>query len=506
MNLAMLIEDSARMFAQKKAMVFNKKVYKYRSLNETINRYANLFLEKYRIQKGKHVGILLNNSPEYIILSLAVIKTGATIIPINRFLTAREIKFIVDESDMAYLISSSDFKESFQVLSSCEKLNKILSADITATGEKIDSIPTDVNCYSSENLNLKISENDPAIIIFTSGTTGYPKGAMLSHKNLISNVLSCTEAIKVTHKDNLLLALPMFHSFTFTVCILMPLAKGAAIIGLPSIKPFSLVLKSILLNRITIFICIPKVYDIISEKRIPFFLKPFIKIRLCISGSAPLSAKTLERFKKNIRLPLLEGYGLSETSPVVSVNPIFGEQKPGSVGLPVKGVKVKIFDDNQNEVQLGESGEIAVKGDNVMLGYYKKPQETSETIKNGWLLTGDIGKLDEDGYIYILDRKKDMILMQGMNIYPREIEEVILSHHCVEEAAVVGIKEENHGEIPIAFIVVKEGFKVTNRELAKFCKERLASYKCPRKYMFLDKLPRSSVGKILKKDLMDILD
>jgi len=506
MNLACLIENSARDFARKKAMVFDKKIYRYKGLNETINRYARLLLEKFEIKKGAHIGILLNNSPEYIILSLAVIKTGATLIPINRFLSAREINYIIKDSDMSFLISSSEFKNHFSELVTCPDLKNILLTDIPVTCEKTSLIPSDIGSFSSENLNANISENDPAIIIFTSGTTGYPKGAMLSHKNLVSNVLSCTQAINVTNKDRLLLALPMFHSFTFTVCILMPLAKGATIIGLPSIKPFSLVLKSILLNRITIFICIPKVYDIISEKKLPFFLRPFINIRLCISGSAPLSATTLQKFKKNIKLPLLEGYGLSETSPVVSVNPIFGEQKPGSVGLPVKGVEVKIFDDNLNELPLGESGEIAVKGDNVMIGYYKKPADTAEVLKNGWLLTGDIGKLDEDGYIYILDRKKDMILMQGMNIYPREIEEAILCHPYVEETAVVGIKDENHGEIPIAFIVLKEGRKLTNKEIAKFCREKLAAYKCPRKYLFLDKLPRSSVGKVLKKDLINILD
>ena len=377
--------------------------------------------------------------------------------------------------------------------------------DENSVKEKTTSTIHKTSDFSEKNLDIKINDSDTAVIVYTSGTTGYPKGAMLSHNNLIANVKSCSSFIKVVKKDKFLLALPMFHSFTFTACILMPLANGASIIALFSIQPFKEVLKNILLHGVTVFIGIPKLYDILSEKKVPWFIKIFLRIRTCISGSAPLSGQTLENFKKNIKLTLLEGYGLSEAAPVVAVNPLFGVQKAGSVGIPVPGVKVKIVDKDMNELPVGQPGEILVKGKNVMLGYYNKPEETKEIIIDGWLRTGDIGKLDKEGYIYIVDREKNMILSQGMNIYPREIEETILMHNAVEETAVIGIQDDKLNEIPIAFIVIKPNQSLGRKEILDFCKERLARYKCPRKFIFLEKLPRSGVGKILKNELLDIV-
>ncbi len=502
MIIPYLIENSARMFPKRKALIFEETSFTYKNLNEAINRHARYLIKEYNINKDDTVGILLNNSPEYVIYAFAIIKTGATLVPINNFLTSREIGYIVDDCRISYLVSSSEFESHFEkLLKKCDKLKKILSVNKTYTHSQIDH--PDINKkLSGENINVNIDENDVAVIIYTSGTTGYPKGAMLSHKNLVSNSTTCAEEISVSKKDRILLFLPMFHSFTFTVCMLLPLTKGACVIALPSVKPFARVLKKILLNRISIFVGIPKIYDILSEKKIPFWLKPIIKLRVCISGSAPLSSETIERFKKNIRLTLIEGYGLSEASPVVSLNPLYGIQKTGSVGLPIANVKVRIVDENMRDLPQEEVGEIAVQGDNVMLGYYNKPIDTKETIRDNWLLTGDLGKIDEDGYLYIVDRKKNMILVQGMNVYPREIEEIIISHPAVEEIAVIGINDKNRGEIPIAFVVKKIGYDVKTKEISTYCRERLALYKCPRKINFLDKLPRSATGKILKKDLL----
>ena len=502
MIIPYLIENSARMFPKRKALIFEDTPFTYKNLNETINRHARYLIKEYNINKDDTVGILLNNSPEYVIYAFAIIKTGATLVPINNFLTSREIGYIVDDCRISYLVSSSEFESHFEkLLKKCDKLKKILSINNTYTHLQIDN--PDINKkLSGENISVNIDENDTAVIIYTSGTTGYPKGAMLSHKNLVSNSTTCAEEINVSKKDRLLLFLPMFHSFTFTVCMLLPLTKGACIVALPSVKPFSRVLKKILLNRVSIFVGIPKIYDILSEKKIPFWLKPLIKLRVCISGSAPLSAETITQFNKNVRLTLIEGYGLSEASPVVSLNPLYGIQKTGSVGLPIANVKIRIVDENMRDLPQGEVGEIAVQGDNVMLGYYNKPVDTKETIRDNWLLTGDLGKIDEDGYLYIVDRKKNMILVQGMNVYPREIEEIIISHPAVEEIAVIGINDKNRGEIPIAFVVKKMGYDLKSKEISTYCRERLALYKCPRKINFLDKLPRSATGKILKKDLL----
>jgi len=498
-----LIENSARIFPKRKALIFEDTPFRYKNLNETINRHARYLIKEYNIKKDDTVGILLNNSPEYIVYAFAVIKTGAILVPINNFLTVREIGYIIDDCRISYLVSSSEFESHFEkLLTKCGKLKKILSVNNTPPHAQIDHPNISKENFSGENINANIDKNDAAVIIYTSGTTGYPKGAMLSHKNLVNNCTTCVEEINVSKKDRILLFLPMFHSFTFTVCMLLPLSRGACIVALPSVKPFSKVLKKILLNRVSIFIGIPKIYDILSTKKIPFWLKPLINLRLCISGSAPLSIDTIEQFKKNIGLILIEGYGLSEASPVVSLNPLYGVQKAGSVGLPIANVKVRIVDENMHDLPQGEVGELAVQGDNVMLGYYNKPVDTKETIKDNWLLTGDLGKIDEDGYLYIVDRKKNMILVQGMNVYPREIEEIIMSHPAVEETAVIGIDDKKHGEIPIAFIVIKPGYDVKSKEISTYCRERLAPYKCPRKINFLDKLPRSATGKILKKDLV----
>ncbi len=507
MNIANMLEDNARSFPKRKALIFLDKTYSYEKLNSKANQYANLFREIYQIDSGNKIGILLNNCPEYIFSIFGALKTGATIVPINRFLTATEIEYIINDCGISHLISADDFTDYFMhLLDKCKSLKKIVVVEHeNHKHNKIDTIEKFVSGFSSENPGLCIDSGSTAVIIYTSGTTGFPKGAMLSHKNILSNAQSCTQVINVTKRDRLLLALPMFHSFTFTVCIMMTLYKGATIVGLPSIKPFSTVLKAIILHRITLFIGIPKIYEILSERTIPFFIRPFIRIRACISGSAPLSLTTLKNFNKNIRIPLLEGYGLSESSPVVSVNPLYGERKAGSVGLPVPGVEVRIVDDNLQPVPIGESGEICVKGDNVMTGYYNHKEQTDEVLNDGWLRTGDIGKIDEDGYVYILDRKKDMILMQGMNIYPREIEEAILAHPAVEEAAVIGVHDNKHGEVPVAFIVKKETAELERKHILHFLRNRIAAYKCPRKIVFIDKLPRSGLGKILKKELLDII-
>ena len=507
MTISNLLENSAKIHSRRKALIFNKKVYTYKKLNALSNQFARLYHTKYNFTKKTTVGILLNNCPQYIINIFSIIKTGAVLIPVNRFLTAREIQYIISDCNISYLISSTDFNGHFENLQkNCSSLKKILLVDEpNSIKEKNTSTINQIDSFSEKNLNTAIDDNDIAVIIYTSGTTGYPKGAMLSHKNLLANVKSCSTLVRVVKSDRLLLALPMFHSFTFTVCVLMPIANGACIIGLSSIQPFKDVLRNILFHRVTIFIGIPKIYDILSEKTIPWYIKIILKIRVCFSGSAPLCAQTLNNFKQNIKLILLEGYGLSEASPVVAVNPPFGEQKAGSVGLPIQGVKIKIVDDKMNELPIGQAGEILVKGDNVMLGYYNKPKATEETMRNGWLKTGDIGKLDNEGYLYIVDRQKNMILSQGMNIYPREIEEAILRNNSVAETAVIGINDKKHGETAVAFIVLKENKTLTKKELQNFCKEHLARYKCPRKFIFLEKLPRSGIGKILKKDLLDVI-
>ena len=266
---------------------------------------------------------------------------------------------------------------------------------------------------------------DLAVIIYTSGTTGRSKGAMLTHANFAGNVKSCIEALEETPRDRMTLLLPMFHSFMLTVCIFTPLSMGAGIVLIKSVQPFKLALREMIRRRATVFVGIPQIFQALAQAPIPFWVHWVLRIRIAVSGAAPLPRETLDVFARKFRFPLLEGYGLSEASPVVSFNPIRGVRKAGSVGLPLPDIEVEIFDEADQPLPIDQVGEIVVRGPNVMQGYYNQPDETKSALRGGWLHTGDMGKKDADGYIYIVDRRKEMFLVRGMNVYPREIEEVI---------------------------------------------------------------------------------
>jgi long-chain acyl-CoA synthetase len=339
-----------------------------------------------------------------------------------------------------------------------------------------------------------------AVIIYTSGTTGRPKGAMLSNWNLVNNVTSSMKALEVFPKDRFILFLPLFHSFTATVCMLLPFYIGCPVILLEGVNRKD-IRHAIGRYRVTIFVAVPALYNIMSQAKISFLARWLNPIRLYISGGAPLSVEVLGRFEKVFRRPLLEGYGLSEASPVVSVNPLTGERKAGSVGLPLPGVEVKVVNGEERELPPGKVGEVIVQGDNVMSGYYNQPEASAQTVRGGWLFTGDMGRIDEDGYIYIVDRKKDMLIVRGCNVYPREVEEVLYSHPKVAEAAVVGIIDRHRGEVPKAYIVLKEGMQADEKEIKRYCMERLARFKVPRVVEFRDSLPMTPTGKVLKREL-----
>jgi long-chain acyl-CoA synthetase len=358
---------------------------------------------------------------------------------------------------------------------------------------------------STENIKADVTDEDLAVFIYTSGTTGHPKGAMLTHKSLISNAQDGSQAIEIVSQDKFLLFLPMFHSFTFTVCVLIPILKGSTIVLIGSVRALDEIKKAILFDRITTFIGVPAVYNVIASKPTTTatkITKHISAIKFFISGSAPLPAPVIGKIEEKFGSPLIEGYGLSEASPVVAVNPRFGVRKVGSVGPPIPNVQVKIVDAELNELPVGETGELAVKGPNVMKGYYNLPEATEQAlVEDGWLLTGDIARLDEDGYIYIVDRKKDMLLVRGINVYPREIEEALYTHPSIAECAVIGVPDESKGEVPKAFIVVREGETLTERDVRAFCKKHLAAYKIPKHFEFRPSLPKSATQKIMKRSL-----
>ena len=461
-------------------------------------------LKSLGVKKGDRVAMLLNNSVEFVTAYFAVICLGAEIVPLNTFLRAEEVNYILNDCKAKIFITSPDF----DVLLKDMDLKLVPSVErLISTGriEKEHILFSEVGINGPDPGNAA-GEDDTAVIIYTSGTTGFPKGAMLTNKNLFSNVEASCEAIKIMEKDRFIVFLPMFHAFTFTVCVLIPVYKACYVRIMKSVQPFSNIIKSLVFDRITMFVAIPPVFNVLAGKRIPKIALWLIKIRVCVSGAAPLSGEVLNKFEKKFGLPLLEGYGLSETSPVVSVNPFDGVRKAGSVGPPIPRVMAAIIDEKGKPVKTNETGEIAVKGDNVMKGYLNKPVETAEVIKNGWLFTGDIGRMDEDGYIFIMDRKKDLIIVNGMNLYPREVEEVLYRHECVEEAAVVGKKDEIHGEIPVGVVKLREGCAATEPDLKKFCRQHLANFKVPSKFEFWPQMPKTSTGKILKREIKRIIN
>ncbi|SFP79044.1 fatty acid--CoA ligase [Hydrogenimonas thermophila] len=477
----------------------------YERLLKKVDTLAR-FLELSDIKKGDRVAIFMQNTKEFVISLFAITKIGAVAVPINTFLKEEEVAYILNDCDAKMLMASSQLKKVVEPLWEKTQIKRIVwEGDYESLDNKNIGFSEIFEILKSHETVELPKIDELAIIIYTSGTTGNPKGAMLSYRNIFHNCQAIGELTKFTRKDRFIVYLPMFHAFTLTVTVIMPLYYGASFVLIRNIMPFSNIIKQILLKRVTMFVGVPDVYNALSRAKLPWYFMWFQKVRYFVSGAAPLSEATINRFTSKFkRAKLLEGYGLSECSPVVSVNPP-ALQKPMSVGPAIPGVEIKIVDENMMELPTGEIGEIIVKGDNVMQGYLNNPTATDETIVNGWLLTGDMGYLDEEGFLFIVDRKKDLIISKGINIYPREIEEIINSFDGVGTSAVVGMPDEKSGEVPVAFIEPAEDADVDVKALRKFLKEKLANFKQPRDIRIVGELPKNATGKVLKRKLKEQL-
>jgi len=505
-NLAQVLDNSVEKFPNRDVIIFGQRKIKYRELDILSDKVACGLLEL-GIKKGERVAILLNNCPEFIICYFAIVKTGAIIVTINHMLTVDEVKFILEDSKASALITSEVFKDKARQLNlRLDSLRHIITT--SKTYDEFINLKSWYN-LSCESLGLEnISSDDTAVILYTSGTTGHPKGAMLTHSNLISNAKASAQTIKVNYKDSFICFLPLFHSFAATVCMLMPILVGARIVVMRSVRPFKRFIRAIRKNRVSVFVGIPSIYSILSEIKLPAILNTFIirflnPIHLCISGAASLPAQVLVKFEKRFRVPLIEGYGLTEASPVVSLNPVKGKRIPGSIGLPIEGVKARIVDEQGINLESGRPGELLVKGPNVMKGYFRLEEATQETLRYDWLYTGDMAKMDQNGYLYIVGRKKDMVNARGLNVYPREIEDILYRHPKVKEAAVIGVKDPHKGEVPKGFVVLKDNEGADEHELISFLRGKIAPYKIPHRIEFRDNLPKNTTGKILKRILRE---
>ena len=489
----------------KTALLISDEKINYGQILEAADKFA-AFLSTKGVKEGDKVALFLRNSPEFVYSIFAVSKLGAILVPINTFLKEEEISYILEDSGASVLIASAIHDKVVN-----HSKASTLCDFIVWEGEELAQ--GDKHLYFTEALATTTTVepankalDDIAVLIYTSGTTGKPKGAMLSNKNVLSNADSGRRTINVKPKDRAIVFLPMFHSFTFSIGVMLPLYVGASIVIIQSIQPFSNIFKQTLTKRVTLFFGIPDVYNALSKAKLPWYFMWFNSIRAFISGAAALQPKTLDAMAKKFkRATLLEGYGLSEASPAVCMN-TFKKQKAGSVGTALYGYEMKIVDEEMSEVHRGTIGDIIVKGDNVMQGYLNRPTATEETIINGWLLTGDLGYMDDEGFLFIVDRRKDLIISKGINIYPRELEEVIDGFDGVGASAVIGIVDEKSGEAPVVYIELSEDVdSLDEAGLKKFMREHLANYKIPKQIHVIDELPKNATGKVLKRVLKENL-
>jgi long-chain acyl-CoA synthetase len=489
MNLAMAFTRVVDKNPQKKALFWGEKEYSFQELLDESARVAAHLQAKMGVKPGDRVALWLKNCPEFIPSLFGILFAGGVVVPVNNFLKPDEVTFILNDCGADVLITDAVLAAALPELLVSRPGLKCLQVEQFGAGLEAAGLKPPTQ-----------TEKDLAVIIYTSGTTGRPKGAMLSHGNLLHNVESCRLALQIVAEDRLALLLPMFHSYMLCVGILLPLLTGAGIVLIRSLHPPRNVLQEIIQHQATVLPAIPQFFRSMASAPVV----PPLPLRMVVSGAAPLPVPVLEEFGRKFPFPLIEGYGLSEASPVVTKNPLDGRRKAGSIGLPLPNVEVSIQNDDGGFLGPGEIGEVCVRGGNVMLGYWNQPAETAKVMRNGWLLTGDIGYRDADGFYFITDRKKDMLLVNGINVYPREVEEVLYQFPGVKEASVIGIPDHRKGEQPLAFIAANEGAVVDERALLQFARSKLADYKVPRRVVLLDALPRNATGKILKTTLREM--
>ncbi len=487
----------------KTALFVEDKKISYSKLLDNVNTFAG-YLSAKGIKRGNRVALFVRNSPEFIITLFALSKLGAVSVPINTFLKSEELSYILEDSGVMMLVASSIYQDIVLNSQASELCDLIIWK-----GDAVVHNAFNVQFQDTLNTNLsanevKVSIDDMAVIIYTSGTTGKPKGAMLSYKNIFSNAEAAVERVNVNSKDRGIVFLPMFHSFTLSVGIMLMMYVGGSIVIVKSLQPFSNIFKQTLMKRVTLFLGIPDVYNALSKAKLPWYFMWFNNVRVFVSGASALREHTLiamgQKFK---RASLIEGYGLSESSPAICINPP-NKPKGKSVGPAMYGYQIKIVDEKMQEVKRGEVGEVIAFGDNIMIGYLNRPDATKEAINNGWLITGDMGYMDEEGYLFIVDRKKDLIISKGINIYPQEVESIIDTFEGVNASAVIGIPDEKSGEIPIAYIELQEGIdQVNEAELRSHIRAHLANFKLPKIIYFIDKLPKNATGKVLKRVLKE---
>jgi long-chain acyl-CoA synthetase len=520
LNLASIVSHHARLAPQKEAIVCGDIRMTYGELDKLSNRVANALVEM-GISHGDKVALNCVNVPYFPIVYYAIMKTGAVVVPLCVLFTPPEIEYHLRDSDAkavfvfegtAELPMAQHTKAAFDMVDSCEQM--IVMMRDPAAASSIEGCRTLSQLIADQPDtfdNYPTAPDDTCAILYTSGTTGQPKGAELTHLNLWSNVVT-TYAIHMPMLDftdnqqkTCLITLPLFHTTGQTVQMNTQIYGGNRVVLLPRFEPKS-TLETMIAERVNFWVGVPTMYWALLKfaQENEYDISPVREnMKVCSSGGAPMPVEVMREFQDTFGVRVMEGYGLSETSPLACFNHFERPSKPGKVGQAIFGVEVACFDDNDNEVARGTRGEIVIRGTNVMKGYYKRPDATAEAFRNGWFHTGDIGIIDEEGYVAIVDRKKDMILRGGYNVYPRQLEEVIITHPAVSLCAVIGVPDERLGEEVKAFLVLKKEATLTVEEFTEWCKERIAANKYPRYVEFRDELPIGNTGKIFKRALKE---
>ncbi|MGW1051421.1 long-chain-fatty-acid--CoA ligase [Streptomyces sp. NPDC002521] len=490
-NLAEFLVDTARRAPDSPALRLGTATTTYAELDR-LSAQAAALLRTEGLRTGDRVALMLPNVPEFVVLYYAVLRAGGIVVPMNPLLKERETAYHLRDSGAVLLFEWHRAPG--------EGAAGAAAAGVRHLAVEPAAFTVELACLEPQFQVTTAAGDDIAVLLYTSGTTGRPKGAALTHAGLRHNTeVNVTEVQRLTSDDVIVGCLPLFHIFGQTCTMNVAVYSGASLTLVPRFEPGA-VLDAIARDRATVFEGVPTMYAALLQH--PGAADTDVSsLRMCISGGASLPVEILHGFERRFGCMVLEGFGMSETSPVVSFNHPDRPRKPGSVGTPIRDVEVRLLDDNGRDVAPGEVGELAVRGPNLMKGYWHRPEETAATVPDGWLRTGDMARRDEDGYLYIVDRKKDLIIRGGYNVYPREIEEVLHEHPAVALAAVLGVPDERLGEEVAAAVVLRPGAEADTEELREFVRDRVAAYKYPRRLWLTDALPMGPSGKILKREI-----
>lgn len=529
-SLFNLLEESARKYPDQPCTIFKGAVITYKEMNVITDCLAGAMV-KLGVKKGDRVGLFMPNTPQFVMVYYAILKAGGVVVATNPLYTPPEIEHQVNDAGIEIMFVMSNFYKTIKAVQPKTKIKKIVVTNLKETlppvlrllftlakekkgGFRVDLEPGDVWLQDllsqhkpEDRPKLKITADDTALFQYSGGTTGISKGAIALHRNLVANTLQIKNWMTNLNegKEIVLMAIPLFHVYGMVAGMNFALAAGASMVMVPNPRDLHDVLGTIEKYRPTIFPGVPTLYNAINNH--PDVVAGKIdlsSIKACISGSAPLLRETKEKFEALSGGVVFEGYGLSEAPTATHCNPLLGENRTGSIGLPLPDVDCKIIslDDGKTELPIGEIGELVIKGPQVMKGYHNMPTETANTLVKGWLYTGDIARVDEDGYFYIVDRKKELIKPGGYQVWPREVEEALAAHPKVLEVGVAGIPDPYRGETVKAWIVLKPGETLSDEEVKDWCKDRLAKYKIPTHIEYRQELPKTTVGKILRRELV----